>query len=104
MLKDGKVPQIFGLKEAMVEYLEHSKKVLRNQIQFDLEKAKARLEIVEGYLKALSIIDEIVALIKAQTSSAAACIALMNTYGFSERQAKAILDLKLNRSVYMEIA
>ena len=104
MLKDGKVPQIFGLKEAMVEYLEHSKKVLRNQIQFDLEKAKARLEIVEGYLKALSIIDEIVALIKAQTSSAAACIALMNTYGFSERQAKAILDLKLNRLVNMEIA
>lgn len=104
MLKDGKIPQIFGLKEAMMEYLEHSKKVLRNQIKFDLEKAKARLEIVEGYLKALSIIDEIVALIKAQSSSAAACVALMNTYGFSERQAKAILDLKLNRLVNMEIA
>lgn len=104
MLKDGKIPQIFGLKEAMLEYLEHSKKVLRNQIVFDLEKAKARLEIVEGYLKALSIIDEIVALIKAQSSSAAACVALMNTYGFSERQAKAILDLKLNRLVNMEIA
>lgn len=104
MLKDGKIPQIFGLKEAMLEYLEHSKRVLRNQIVFDLEKAKARLEIVEGYLKALSIIDEIVALIKAQSSSAAACVALMNTYGFSERQAKAILDLKLNRLVNMEIA
>lgn len=104
MLKDGKIPQIFGLKEAMLEYLEHSKKVLRNQTIFDLEKAKARLEIVEGYLKALSIIDEVVALIKAQSSSAAACVALMNTYGFSERQAKAILDLKLNRLVNMEIA
>ena len=104
MLKDGKVPQIFGLKEAMLEYLEHSKKVLKNRIIFDLEKAKARLEIVEGYLKALSIIDEVVALIKAQSSSAAACVALMNTFGFSERQAKAILDLKLNRLVNMEIA
>ena len=101
MLKDGKVPQVFGLKEAMLEYLEHSKKVLKNRIIFDLEKAKARLEIVEGYLKALSIIDEVVALIKAQSSSAAACIALMNTFGFSERQAKAILDLKLNRLVNM---
>lgn len=104
MLKDGTVPQIFGLKEAMLEYLEHSKKVLKNRIIFDLEKAKARLEIVEGYLKALSIIDEVVALIKAQSSSVAACVALMNTFGFSERQAKAILDLKLNRLVNMEIA
>lgn len=104
MLKDGKVPQVFGLKEAMLEYLSHSKKVLKNKITFDLQKAKARLEIVEGYLKALSIIDEVVALIKAQSSSAAACVALMNNFGFSERQAKAILDLKLNRLVNMEIA
>lgn len=104
MLKDGKVPQVFGLKEAMLEYLAHSKKVLKNKIIFDLNKAKARLEIVEGYLKALSIIDEVVALIKAQSSSAAACAALMENYGFSERQAKAILDLKLNRLVNMEIA
>ena len=104
MLKDGKVPQIFGFKEALLEYLEHSKKVLRNKTIFDLGKAKARLEIVEGYLKALSIIDEVVTLIKAQPNSAAACIALMTNYDFSERQAKAILDLKLNRLVNMEIA
>ena len=104
MLKDGKIPQIFGLKEALLEYLTHSKKVLRNKITFDLNKAIARLEIVEGYLKALSIIDEVVALIKSQPNSAAACIALMNTFSFSERQAKAILDLKLNRLVNMEIA
>ena len=104
MLKDGKVPQIFGLKEALLEYLEHSKKVLRNKTTFELNKAKARLEIVEGYLKALSTIDEVVALIKAQPNSAAACVALMTTYDFSERQAKAILDLKLNRLVNMEIA
>lgn len=104
MLKDGKVPQIFGLKSALLEYLEHSKKVLRNKIIFELDKAKDRLEIVEGYLKALSIIDEVVALIKAQNSSAAACVALMNTYNFTERQAKAILDLKLNRLVNMEIS
>lgn len=103
MLKDGKIPQVFGLKAAMLEYLEHSKKVLRNKTQFELDKANARLEIVEGYLKALSIIDEVVALIKQQNSSAAACVALMQTYNFSERQAKAILDLKLNRLVNMEI-
>lgn len=104
MLKDGKTPQIFGFKEALLEYLEHSKKVLRNKTVFELNKAKTRLEIVEGYLKALSIIDEVVALIKAQPNSAAACVALMTTYNFSERQAKAILDLKLNRLVNMEIA
>lgn len=103
MLKDGKVPQIFGFKEALLEYLEHSKKVLKNKTIFDLGKAKARLEIVEGYLKALSIIDEVVALIKTQPNSAAACMALMTNYDFSERQAKAILDLKLNRLVNMEI-
>lgn len=104
MLKDGKVPQIFGFKEALLEYLEHSKKVLKNKTIFELNKAKARLEIVEGYLKALSIIDEVVALIKSQPNSAAACVALMTNYDFSERQAKAILDLKLNRLVNMEIA
>jgi DNA gyrase subunit A len=104
MLKDGKFPQVFGLKEALLEYLEHSKKVLRNRITFDLQKAQDRLEIVEGYLKALSIIDEVVALIKSKSSSASACIALMETYDFSERQAKAILDLKLVRLVNMEIA
>ena len=103
MLKDGKIPKVFGLKEAMLEYLEHSKKVLRNKIKFDLNKAKARLEIVEGYIKALSIIDEVVALIKSQSNAATACTALMNTYDFTERQAKAILDLKLNRLVNMEI-
>src|SRR5699024_3325582 len=90
MLKDGKVPQVFGFKEALLEYLKHSKKVLRNKITFDLNKAKLRLEIVEGYLKALSIIDEVVALIKKQPNSASACIALMQNYNFSERQAKAI--------------
>lgn len=104
MLKDGKVPQVFGFKEALLEYLKHSKKVLRNKITFDLNKAKLRLEIVEGYLKALSIIDEVVALIKKQPNSASACMALMQNYNFSERQAKAILDLKLNRLVNMEIA
>ena len=103
MLKDGKYPQVFGLKEAMLEYLEHSKNVLRNKTKFDLEKATLRLEIVEGYLKALSIIDQIVALIKSQSSTAAACLRLMNDFGFSERQAKAILDLKLSRLVNMEI-
>ena len=104
MLKDGKVPQVFGLKSAMQEYLNHSKIILKNKTIFDLQKAKDRLEIVEGYLKALSIIDEIVALIKKQDNAAKACIMLMNEYGFTERQAKAILDLKLNRLVNMEIA
>lgn len=103
MLKDGKIPRIFGFREALLEYLEHSKIVLKNKTEFELNKAEARLEIVNGYLKALSIIDEVVALIKAQSNSAAACMALMNTYNFSERQAKAILDLKLNRLVNMEI-
>lgn len=104
MLKDGKVPQVFGFKEALLEYLEHSKIILKNKTQFELNKAQSRLEIVEGYLKALSIIDQVVALIKAQSNSAAACMALMNNFNFSERQAKAILDLKLNRLVNMEIA
>lgn len=104
MLKDGKIPQVFGLQEAMNEYLTHSKKVLYNKITFDLHKAENRLEIVNGYLKALSIIDQIVACIKKQANSAVACIALMKEFDFSEKQAKAILDLKLNRLVNMEIA
>lgn len=104
MLENGSYPKIFGFKEALQSYLEHAKEVLRKETVFDLDKAEARLHIVEGYLKALSIINEIVSLIKSQKNAATAISALMNNYGFSEIQAKAILDLKLQRLVNMEMS
>lgn len=103
MLKDGKSPEVFGLKEAMLEYLKHSEVVLDRELHFDLGKAQARLHIVEGYLKALDIINDVVALIKSKDSTATAISALVETFGFTDIQAKAILDLKLQRLVNMEI-
>lgn len=103
MLQNGVSPKIFGWKEALEEYLDHSKVVLIKELEFDLQKAKNRLHIVEGYLKALSIIDEVVATIRASENSAAAALALISEFSFSEVQAKAILDLKLQRLVNLEV-
>lgn len=103
MLENGTSPRIFGWKEALSSYLEHAKIVLRKEIEFDLVKAKDRLHIVEGYLKALSIMEEVVRTIRASDSSKAAALALIEKFSFSEKQAKAILELKLQRLVNMEI-
>lgn len=103
MLENGTSPKIFGWKEALNAYLTHAKEVLRKECEFDRTKAKNRLHILEGYLKALSIIDEVVATIRASANSGAATLALMEKFEFTELQAKAILDLKLQRLVNLEI-
>lgn len=104
MLEDGIAPKVFGWKEALLAYLNHSKIVLKKELEFDLKKAQNRLHIVDGFLEALSIIDEVVSTIRASDSGAAAVLALMNEFNFTELQAKAILDLKLQRLVNMEIS
>lgn len=103
MLSHGKVPKVFGWKEALEEHLEHSKIMLRNEYKYDLDKAERRLNIIEGYLIALVNIEEIVKVIKASPTSAKALSELMNRFGFNQPQASAILELKLVRLVNLEI-
>ena len=98
----GKTPTELNLTQAIEVYVNHNYDCMNRETIFDLEKAKARLEIVQGLLKALEDIDNIIALIKASESSAGAKVALSEKYGFTEAQAKAIVDMKLGRLANLE--
>ncbi len=98
----GKTPELLTLKKYIDVFINHNIICISNEYQYDLKKAKDRLEIVEGLLKALEDIDNIIALIKASDSSADAVRNLMKKYSLSERQAKAIVDMKLGRLAKLE--
>lgn len=100
-LVDGE-PRVLNLKEMLYYYLEHQKEVVTRRTRYDLNRALERLHILEGLLKALDCIDDIVALIKASPNGAAAKQGLCETFGFSERQAQAILDMRLQRLTGLE--
>lgn len=103
MLQDGRYPKIFGWKEALAEHLKHEKEVYTRAFEYDLKKIKDRLHIIEGLLKAIDVIDEVIATIKSSTSTAAANAALQKLLDIDEVQAKAILDIKLSRLAKLEI-
>ena len=100
-LVNGK-PRILSLREMLFYYLEHQKDVITRRSKFELDKARARAHILEGLLKALDHIDEIVNLIRSSKDSAAAKIALTEQFGFSDKQAQAILDMRLARLTGLE--
>ena len=97
-----KTPTELNLKQCCEIYVDHNLLCIQNEAQFDLEKAQDRLHIVEGLLRALEDIDNIIALIKKSASAAAAKDALIATYKFSEAQAKAIVDMKLGKLAGLE--
>lgn len=98
----GNEPKLLNLKEMLYHYVEHQKEVVTRRTQYDLDKAEARSHILEGLLKALDHIDEIVELIKHSSDTATARDGLMTTFGFSEKQAQAILDMRLARLTGLE--
>lgn len=98
----GKTPELLTLKQYLNIYLQHNYDCIKREYEYDLNKAKDRLEIVEGLIKALEDIDNIIALIKASESAAAAVQNLIKQYKFTERQAKAIVDMKLGRLAHLE--
>ena len=83
-------------------YIDHQKDVLLRKTKFEADKVSAKIHILEGLLKALEDIDNIIALIKKSESAVAAKTALMEKYGFSEAQTKAILDMKLSKLAKLE--
>ncbi len=95
-------PRVMNLLELLCAFLDFREEVVTRRSQFELAKAKARVHILEGLLKALEHIDEIVALIKASATPKDALEALMNSFGFSELQAQAILDMRLQRLTGLE--
>ena len=102
MLENGKTPKIYSFKLILQSYIDHLQTVLRKSYEYDLREGLSRLEILEGYLKALAHIDEIVTIIKSSTSKEQASKQLIETFDFTEGQVKAVLDLKLQRLVSLE--
>jgi DNA gyrase subunit A len=100
-LVDGE-PRTLTLKQALRVYIEHRLTVIKRRAEFDLEKAKARAHILEGYLVALKNLDEIIELIRSASDVDAARSRLMKRYKLTELQATAILDMQLRRLAALE--
>lgn len=103
MLEDGRFPKVFGWKELLQSHLDHEKSVYINGFQFDRRRILARLHIIEGLMKAISMIDEVVKTIKKCADAKNASIGLQRLLSIDEIQAKAILDLKLSRLTHLDI-
>ena len=97
-----KVPTEMNLLKCCQIYVKHNIECLIREVTFDLNKAKERKEIVDGLLRALEDIDNIINLIKKSESAAAARVNLVSTYKFTENQAKAIVDMKLGKLASLE--
>jgi len=95
-------PHMFNIKSALEAFISHRRDIVTKRCLYDLKKAEARAHILEGIKKALDIIDEVVATIRASKETASARIALMEKFEFSEKQAQAILDMKLARLTNLE--
>lgn len=95
-------PETLTLKEMLHHYLEHQKEVVTRRTKFDLERAKARAHILEGLMIALDHIDEIIALIRASETDEEAKQGLMEKFSLSDKQAQAILDMRLRRLTGLE--
>lgn len=101
-LIEGIQPRVLTLKMVLEEYIKHRKGVIRRRTEYDLAKAKDRAHILEGLVKALDHIDAIIKLIKASSDRNDARDRLMKQFLFSERQAQAILDMRLHQLANLE--
>ena len=95
-------PKVLSLKETLNVFLDHRIDVVKRRLQYELRKAKARLHILEGLLIALKDIDAVIALIKKSEDSGAARESLMEEYGMSEKQAQAVLNMRLSKLAKLE--
>ncbi|PIS41994.1 MAG: DNA gyrase subunit A, partial [Candidatus Kerfeldbacteria bacterium CG08_land_8_20_14_0_20_42_7] len=101
-LVDGIQPRVLNLKTVLEEHIKHRQEVIRRRTQFDLDKAKDRAHILEGLKKAVDNIDAVIKLIKKSKDKDDARINLMKRFKFSERQAMAILEMKLQQLANLE--
>ncbi|SFB01550.1 MULTISPECIES: DNA gyrase subunit A [unclassified Bacillus (in: firmicutes)] len=100
-LVDGQ-PKVLNLKQCLVHYIDHQKVVIRRRTEFELRKAEARAHILEGLRKALDHLDEVIALIRSSQTTEIAREGLMTNFELSDKQAQAILDMRLQRLTGLE--
>lgn len=96
------IPRIMNIKHFITAWIEHRIDVVRRRTRFELNKAEARAHILEGYLKAIDHLDEVVRIIRASDNRDMAKTELMQRFQFSERQATAVLDLRLYQLTGLE--
>ncbi len=95
-------PKVLNLKDCLYHYLEHQKEIIRRRTIFDLEKAEARAHILEGLRIALDQLDAVIALIRSSRTGEIAKEGLMTQFSLSEKQAQAILDMRMQRLTGLE--
>ncbi|QNG59957.1 DNA gyrase subunit A [Metabacillus idriensis] len=95
-------PQVLNIKQFLVYYLDHQKVIIRRRTAFELRKAEARAHILEGLRIALDHLDEVIALIRSSQTTDIARQGLMENFSLSEKQAQAILDMRLQRLTGLE--
>ncbi|MDM5296608.1 DNA gyrase subunit A [Bacillus pumilus] len=98
----GGQPKVLSLKECLEYYLEHQKVIIRRRTAYELRKAEARAHILEGLRIALDHLDEVISLIRSSQTAEIARNGLMENYSLSEKQAQAILDMRLQRLTGLE--
>ena len=101
-LVDGE-PKVLNLKECIHYYIEHQKDVIVRRTKYDLNKAEERAHIVAGLVLALANIDEVIAIIKQSADKNVACEKLMQAFELSDKQANAILEMRLQRLTSLEV-
>lgn len=94
---DNRSPRLLGLPDILDSYILHQKEIVRNRSNFDLQRAEKRKHIVEGFLKMVDILDEVIAAIRSSAGRKPAIEALVQKFGFTELQAEAIVSLQLYR-------
>ena len=95
-------PRVLNILEMLQYYLQHQKEVVTRRTRYDLNKAEERAHILEGLMKALDFIDEVINIIRASANVAEAREGLINRFGFSEAQAQAIVDMRLRALTGLE--
>ena len=101
-LVDGE-PKVLNLKECLYYYIEHQKDVIVRRTRYDLSKAEERAHILEGLVLALANIDEVIRIIKESADKVDACAKLTTAFALSDRQANAILEMRLQRLTSLEV-
>ena len=96
------VPKVLPLKDMMMEYIKHQETVIRRRTEYDIRKARARMHILEGLLKAIDYIDEVIEIIKKSASIQDAKAALMARFDLTDIQAQAIVDMRLGQLTGLE--
>ena len=101
-LVDG-VPKIMGLKEILNHFLDFRREIILNRTKFELEEAEARSHVLEGLKKALENIDQVISIIRGSKDPGSAKKSLIETFSFSKKQTKAILEMRLQKLTSLEI-